>query len=80
MLDDAGQFPALAGAFALGAVHVEGQAEHDQFGAVGGGGLADFGGNLPHDFFGDLGRDGRGQHFARITDGQPRAAVAVIDC
>ena len=74
------QLAALLGPGALGAVHIPGQAHHNQFSPVGLGGLADFGRHLGHGFFLDLGFQGGGQDLAGVTDGQPGAAVAIINC
>ena len=75
-----GQFAAFFGPRPLGAVHVAGQADDDQPGAVLPGRGADLGRHLGHGLFLDLGPQGGGEDLAGVADGQAGAAVAVIYC
>ena len=79
-LNGLGQLAALAGALALGAVHVQRQADDDELGFDLLCHLADPGGNFVPGLDGDLGRDGRSQELGAVAGGAPRAAGTVINC
>ena len=74
------QLAALLGALALGAVHVERQAHHNELCFLFLGNAADLGGHLGPGLQGDLGGDGRGQELGGVADRKPRAAGTVINC
>ena len=74
-----GQFPALFGAFALGAVHVQRQAHHDELGMDLGGDLAHPRRHLRAGFQGDLRRDGGGEEFGGVAGGKAGAAGSVVN-
>ena len=79
-LNGLGQLAALAGALALGAVHVQRQADDDELGFDLLCHLADPGGNFVPGLDGDLGRDGGSQELGAVAGGEAGAAVAVIYC
>ena len=68
------------GALALGAVHVQRQADDDELGFDLLCHLADPGGNFVPGLDGDLRRDGRSQELGAVAGGEAGAAVAVIYC
>ena len=73
-----GQLAAFGGTLALGAVHIQRQADDDQLGPDLLGYLAHPGRHLVAGFEGDLRGDGGGQKFGAIAGGKAGAAVAVI--
>ena len=65
---------------ALGAVHVQRQADDDELGFDLLCHLADPGGDFVPGLDGDLRRDGRSQELGAVAGGEAGAAVAVIYC
>ena len=78
-LDRLCQLAALNGAFALGTIHVQRQANHDQLGSDLLGHFAHPCRHLVAGFQGDLRGDGRCKELGAITGGKAGAAVAVVN-
>ena len=74
-----GQLAALAGALALGAVHVQRQADDDELGFDFFCHLADPGGDFVPGLDGDLRRDGGSQELGAVAGGKAGAAVPVVN-
>ena len=73
------QLAALDGAFALGTIHVQRQADHDQLGSDLLGHFAHPCRHLVAGFQGDLRGDGRCKELGAVTGGKAGAAVAVVN-
>lgn len=74
-----GKTATLAGAAALGAVHVFWQAADKSLRPAGGKDLRHSGGNLVHAFLFDLRRDGGGDRLPGIAPGKPGAGIAIVN-